>query len=82
MINPSLKKMREIAKRVDYVLDDHSISSLYEKEGIHMINTSIDNYLFGRIGFSGLVEFAAYLRQEMMRQRNPRKPIISMFVAR
>jgi nitrogenase molybdenum-cofactor synthesis protein NifE len=79
VINPSLKKMREIAKRVDYVLDDHSISSLYEKEGIHMINTSIDNYLFGRIGFSGLVEFAAYLRQEMMRQRNPKKPIISMF---
>lgn len=79
VINPSLKKMREIANRVDYVLDDHSISSLYEKEGIHMINTSIDNYLFSRIGFSGLVEFAAYLRQEMMRQRNPRKPIISMF---
>jgi len=81
VVNPGFNKMREIAKKVDYVLDDHSISSLYEKEGVHMINTSIDNYLFSRIGFNGMVEFAAYLRQEMIRQRNHnyRKPVISKF---
>ena len=79
VVNPNLHELKEIAKKVDHVLGERSATPIYEKEGISMIDTSIGTYLFNRIGFNGMLEFASYLTQEMKKQRNHREPIISKF---
>ncbi|MHC1635084.1 MAG: nitrogenase component 1 [Candidatus Methanospirareceae archaeon] len=79
IVDPKLNELKGIAKEVDYVLGELSATPIYEKEGISMINTSIGMYLFNRIGFNGMIEFASYLTREMKKKRNYRKPIISKF---
>ena len=79
VVNPTISKVGEIAKKVDFVIGDHGTSSiLYENEGVHVINPSV-RHRSSPFGFNGQVEFAMNLVREINRGYNQRKPIISKF---
>jgi nitrogenase molybdenum-iron protein alpha/beta subunit len=78
IINPTISELNEVTKKVDFVLGDHDTASIYEKEGICVLNPSV-RHRSSPFGFNGQLEFAMNLVREINRGHNQRKPIFSRF---
>jgi len=67
LVDPSIEKMAEIAKKADYLLTDRTGPASQKEGGLGMVNIATASNLIHQTGFCGIVEFGKYLAWKLQR---------------